>query len=575
MKTQKRPSNEIEEEQRIGDYILLDLLDRDEISESYRAEHITTGDDYTIKVVSKEVVAQHPHILDSLNNEITLMYELNHPNILHLYELLETSNFYYQVLDYCNGGYLVHYLKDNPQECLQEAEAVEFLHQIAGGFYELTKQKITHRNLNIYNLLMKNGNVVISGLGFAKRGFSIGDSMLQSAPTMAYEILCPTSAEPIYHPKSDLWSIGAVYHHMLFGCDPFTGDSIDELIDDIERKSNGHMKYPKQISDKSRDLLDMIFRTDADLRLDWDSFFNHPLFYRYQISGQHGEYLEDSKMMANNEKIRYDAQHSSQKALENVHTPSDTKIQSQMSNQGFRKDDNIKTVQMTPNEKYAKDTVLNNNDVKEVFHRYAHEHSKMLFIVLTVKKIQNSLKEKQFYQMSNDLYNACMLLLKKALTMVEINLDHLDKMKNLYNFDHQLFANFLNSPLYSEITNKFIPDTEKLTGYMDLVTKRMELLKIKSQHNHIIASKNTKLVVIDDLIAGLYSNIIKHRTSSEMQDPKHQNNFILMLACIAYCFELDHCFPFVSEPSGKMFNWSEFYVNYELKLVEEFSQHLR
>lgn len=53
------------------------------------------------------------------------MEEIEHPNIMHLYELMESYNNYYLVLQYCNGGDLEEYLKKKHH--LPEDEAIYFL----------------------------------------------------------------------------------------------------------------------------------------------------------------------------------------------------------------------------------------------------------------------------------------------------------------------------------------------------------------------------------------------------------------------------------------------------------------
>ncbi len=81
------------------------------------------------------------------------MASINHPNIMHLYEYLETTNNYYLVLQYCNGGDLESYLKKMNR--LSESEALYFLMQIMNGFRVLHFKKIMHRDIKLANLFLK------------------------------------------------------------------------------------------------------------------------------------------------------------------------------------------------------------------------------------------------------------------------------------------------------------------------------------------------------------------------------------------------------------------------------------
>ena len=99
---------------------------------------------------------------------------------------------------------------------------------------------------------------------------------------MAYEILNPKSENSTYNSKADLWSVGVVYYQMLFGETPFFGFTMPDLINDIKKKADGKLKFPKTVSSESKDLLLKILVTDPQKRMDWSTFFNHPLFKKFK-----------------------------------------------------------------------------------------------------------------------------------------------------------------------------------------------------------------------------------------------------------------------------------------------------
>ena len=68
---------------------------------------------------------------------MAVMSMIDHPNVLHLHEYLETTNNYYLVIQYCNNGDLENHVKKN--NFLGEEESVYFLMQIMNGFRELHK----------------------------------------------------------------------------------------------------------------------------------------------------------------------------------------------------------------------------------------------------------------------------------------------------------------------------------------------------------------------------------------------------------------------------------------------------
>lgn len=94
------------------------------------------------------------------------MAQINHPNVMHLYEYMETQNNYYLVIQYCNNGDLENYLKKH--NYLSENEAVYFLMQILNGFKELLKNRIMHRDVKLANMFLYDDRVIIGDFGFAK-----------------------------------------------------------------------------------------------------------------------------------------------------------------------------------------------------------------------------------------------------------------------------------------------------------------------------------------------------------------------------------------------------------------------
>lgn len=77
----------------------------------WKATHEKTGETYAVKVISKSKINQNPILKKLLKTEVTIMHTINHPNILHLYEFLESKNNYYLVLNFCNQGDFEVYLK--------------------------------------------------------------------------------------------------------------------------------------------------------------------------------------------------------------------------------------------------------------------------------------------------------------------------------------------------------------------------------------------------------------------------------------------------------------------------------
>ena len=95
------------------------------------------------------------------------MNETNHPNLMHLFDFLESSNNYYMVIQYCNSGDLEGYIRKQPKKLLSENEALYFLKQIMNGFSALYKEKIMHRDFKLANIFLNNDVVVIGDFTYS------------------------------------------------------------------------------------------------------------------------------------------------------------------------------------------------------------------------------------------------------------------------------------------------------------------------------------------------------------------------------------------------------------------------
>ncbi|XP_072266295.1 uncharacterized protein [Pyxicephalus adspersus] len=148
---------------------------------------------------------------------------VKHPNIVQLYETLETENSYYMVMELCEGGDLMDRICDKKK--LEEKEVRKYARQIMSAVEHLHCHGIVHRDLKIENFLLdENGNIKIVDLGLSNtikcEGLSqdLLNTQCGSPAYAAPELL----ANKKYGPKVDVWSIGVSIYAMLTGTLPFT-----------------------------------------------------------------------------------------------------------------------------------------------------------------------------------------------------------------------------------------------------------------------------------------------------------------------------------------------------------------
>ena len=122
---------------------------------------------------------------------------------------MESSNYYYIIQEYCNGGELRQSMKKRGK--IPEKEAITLLTQICNGFVELIKEGVMHRDLKPENVLIHEGVLKIADFGFSKKGQQLkkvaAQTMVGTPLYMSPQVL---KSKP-YSSKCDIWSLTFIF----------------------------------------------------------------------------------------------------------------------------------------------------------------------------------------------------------------------------------------------------------------------------------------------------------------------------------------------------------------------------
>ena len=89
------------------------------------------GRKVAIKKVDQKLIISDRYLKESLDNEISIMQKLRHPNIVELYEVITTANNIYLIMEFCSGGDLKRFCSTRK---VNEEMALNILKQISKGF---------------------------------------------------------------------------------------------------------------------------------------------------------------------------------------------------------------------------------------------------------------------------------------------------------------------------------------------------------------------------------------------------------------------------------------------------------
>eukprot|EP00127_Corallochytrium_limacisporum_P007211 Clim_evm84s243 gene=Clim_evmTU84s243 len=224
------------------------------------AKHILTGEKVAIKVIDKTKLDKTS--ARKLFREVRIMKMLNHPNVVKLYEVIDTTKELFLVLEYCSGGEVFDYLVAHGK--MKERDARKYFRQILAGVAYCHSMHVIHRDLKAENLLLDaDMNIKVADFGFSNNFEWDGklNTWCGSPPYAAPELF---QGKEYVGPEVDIWSLGVILYVLSCGSLPFDGDTLSKLR---ARVVAGKFKIPFYMSTDCERLIKSMLVTDNSKRL--------------------------------------------------------------------------------------------------------------------------------------------------------------------------------------------------------------------------------------------------------------------------------------------------------------------
>nr|XP_006811871.1 PREDICTED: SNF1-like protein kinase ssp2-like [Saccoglossus kowalevskii] len=261
---------------KVGNYILGETIGSGSFAKVRLGTHILTDEKVAIKVIDKKLIEKREYTKRNLHREAVMLQRLKHPNIVQLYEVLETSNNYYLILELADGGELMKYLCDKQR--FTERESRKFMRQLVSAVDHMHQAGVIHRDIKVENFLMdKDLNLKIIDFGLS--------NMLSSDGVLRTQCGSPAYAAPeifsnaTYGPAVDVWSIGVNMYAMLTGELPFKVEppsSISKLHSCILQGC----RIPHTLTKDCKDLLGKMLTLSETSRITLREIMKHPWMNR-------------------------------------------------------------------------------------------------------------------------------------------------------------------------------------------------------------------------------------------------------------------------------------------------------
>ncbi|KAF9462873.1 kinase-like domain-containing protein [Collybia nuda] len=246
------------------------------------ARHSKTGEFSAIKIIRKATLNSHTsltrladeveHRKLAIEREIVVMKLIDHPNIMRLYDVWETSVDLYLVLEYVQGGELFDYMCTKGK--LPVSEALHYFQQIIGAIDYCHHFNIAHRDLKPENILLdEHFNIKIADFGMA--AWQIDNMLRTSCGSPHYAAPEIISGRAYDGFAADIWSCGVILFALLAAKLPFDDEDCDALL---IRVTEGKYEMPLEIDPLAQNLIRRMLSTEVERRITMPEILIHPFF---------------------------------------------------------------------------------------------------------------------------------------------------------------------------------------------------------------------------------------------------------------------------------------------------------
>ncbi|MGH9332687.1 MAG: serine/threonine-protein kinase, partial [Vicinamibacteria bacterium] len=211
------------EPQKLGKYNIVGKIGKGAMGEVYKGHDPILNRYVAIKIIA-ETLGTDTDLVERFKREARNAAQLNHPNIITIFDFVEEEGHLYMVMELLEGQDLKELIKSGAPLTVEQILSV--MEQIADGLGFAHSRGVIHRDLKPANIhLSKNGQVKILDFGLVHEASSDMTKTGQVMGTPNY--MSPEQVQGFkVDPRSDIFSLGAVFYELLTRKKPFSADSI-------------------------------------------------------------------------------------------------------------------------------------------------------------------------------------------------------------------------------------------------------------------------------------------------------------------------------------------------------------
>lgn len=219
-----------------GDYELLEEIARGGMGIVYRARQVSLGRIVAVKMLLSGPLSS-PELLKRFRAEASAAASLQHPNIVAIHEVGVHQGQQYFAMDYVEGPSLAKLISDFGLRIADFKRAARYLKTIAEAIHYAHERGILHRDLKPSNVLIDASDQPrVTDFGLARR-LEGGSELTVTGQVLGSPNYMPpeqaTAKRGKVSRRSDVYSLGAMFYHVLAGRPPFLGGTLTDTLDQV------------------------------------------------------------------------------------------------------------------------------------------------------------------------------------------------------------------------------------------------------------------------------------------------------------------------------------------------------